>query len=141
MIKELVTDEAILTTPCVPATADDAQIAQDLIDTLASIEDAACIAANQIGETKALCVYLDENDVPRVLYNPKIMLGLSGVKTEEGCLTRDEDVLTKVTRYEHIKLAYDELVEGELKHRKGDFSGWQAQMIQHMVDHCKGKLV
>ncbi len=141
MIKELVRDETILSTPCAPATADDAPIAQDLIDTLASIEDGACLAANQIGETKALCVYLNEKDEPRVLYNPKIMLGLSAVKTEEGCLTRDEDAISKVTRYEHIKLAYDELVDGALKHRKGDFSGWQAQMIQHMVDHCKGKLI
>lgn len=69
------------------------------------------------------------------------MLGLAAFKTEEGCLTRPEDQLSKVTRYDHMKLAFDELVNGELKHRKRDFAGWEAQMIQHMVDHCKGKLV
>ena len=37
MIKELVKDEAILSTPCEPATAADAEIAQDLVDTLLSI--------------------------------------------------------------------------------------------------------
>lgn len=141
MIKELVFDDAILGTPCEAATAEDASVAQDLIDTLASIEGAACLAANQIGVTKALCVYLDESDKPHVIYNPKIMLGLAAFKTEEGCLTRPEDQLSKVTRYDHMKLAFDELVDGELKHRKRDFAGWEAQMIQHMVDHCKGKLV
>ena len=56
MIKELVFDDAILSTPCEAATAEDASVAQDLIDTLASIEGAACLAANQIGVAKALCV-------------------------------------------------------------------------------------
>lgn len=44
MIKELVKDEAVLSTPCEPATAADAEVAQDLVDTLLSIEDAACLA-------------------------------------------------------------------------------------------------
>ena len=41
MIKELVTDDAILSQRCEPATADDAELAQDLLDTLASLDDAA----------------------------------------------------------------------------------------------------
>lgn len=49
MIKELVTDEAILSQPCETATAEDAAVAQDLLDTLASLDEAACLAANQIG--------------------------------------------------------------------------------------------
>ena len=49
MIRELVNDDELLSTPCEPATADDAELAQDLLDTLESIEDAACLAANQIG--------------------------------------------------------------------------------------------
>ena len=40
MIKELVTDDAILSQRCEPATADDAELAQDLLDTLASLDDA-----------------------------------------------------------------------------------------------------
>ena len=141
MIKELVKDDSVLSTPCRPATAEDAAIAQDLLDTLASIEDAACLAANQIGESVCLCAYIDKADKPHILYNPKIMLGLSAFKTEEGCLTRPEDAIAKVTRYERIKLAYDELVDGTLKPRKRDLMGWEAQMVQHMVDHCKGKLI
>ena len=70
MIKELVKDEAILSTPCEPATAADAEIAQDLVDTLLSIEDAACLAANQIGVTKAICALADDEGNTLVMYNP-----------------------------------------------------------------------
>ena len=37
MIKELVKDDAVLSVPCEPATAEDAPVAQDLVDTLVSI--------------------------------------------------------------------------------------------------------
>ena len=139
MIKELVKDEALLSKPCEAATADDADVAQDLLDTLASLEDAACLAANQIGVTKSIVAYLDENDEAHVMYNSFLKLALGAFKTTEGCLTRDEE--SKVTRFDRIKVAYDELADGALKPRKRDFTGWTAQVIQHMIDHCKGKLV
>ena len=139
MIKELVKDEAVLSKKCTRATAEDEKIAQDLIDTMKSIEDCACLAANQIGETVAMGVYLDDNEDAHVLYNPRIMMGLGAQKLTEGCLTREEP--SKVTRYAKIKGDYDELVDGACKHRKRDFVGWTAQMIQHMIDHCNGKLV
>ena len=139
MIKEIVKDEAILSQPCAKATAEDAQIAQDLLDTLAATEDAACLAANQIGEAKAIVAYLDEQDRPHVMYNPKLLLGLGAFKAAEGCLTRDGE--TAVTRFDRAKISYHELVDGEMKLCKKDFQGWTAQMLQHMIDHCKGKLV
>lgn len=139
MIKELVKDEALLSKPCETATADDVDVAQDLLDTLASLEDAACLAANQIGVTKSIVAYLDENDEAHVMYNPVLKLALGAFKTTEGCLTRDEE--SKVTRFDRIKVAYDELADGALKPRKRDFTGWTAQIVQHMIDHCKGKLV
>ena len=139
MIKELVHDDAILSQPCEPATAEDAAIAQDLIDTMESIDDAVCLAANQIGVTKAIIAFQDDKDEVHVMYNPKILMGLGGAKVEENCLTHEE--VTKVTRFAKIKVAFDELVDGAFKPRKRDYLGWEAQMIQHMVDHCKGKLV
>lgn len=139
MIKELVQDEAILSTPCEPATAEDAPIAQDLIDTIASIDDAACLAANQIGIAKALVVYRDDNGDTHVMYNPKVLAGFGAAKVEESCLTHEEPV--RVTRFAKVKVTFDELVDGQLKARRRDYTGWTAQMIQHMVDHCKGKLV
>lgn len=139
MIKELVKDEAILSTPCEPATADDAAAAQDLVDTLTSLDDAACLAANQIGVTKAIVAYLDDADEAHVLFNPKVLFGMGAFKAEESCLTREG--VTKVNRFVKVKVAYDELVDGMLKPRKRDFVEWEAELIQHMCDHCKGKLI
>ena len=139
MIKELVHDEAILSVPCEPATAEDAALAQDLVDTLASIDDAVCLAANQIGATKAVIAYQDDSGTAHVMYNPKILMALGGAKVEESCLTHEEPV--RVTRFAKIKVSFDELVDGQLKARRRDYTGWTAQMIQHMADHCKGKLV
>ena len=139
MIKELVHDETLLSRPCAAATAQDADVAQDLLDTLVSIDSAACLAANQIGAEKAIVAYLDEKENPQVMYNPKLLLGIGAFKTEEGCLTRDE--VSVVTRYQRIKVAYDEMVDGALVPRKKDLTDWTAQIVQHMIDHCKGKLV
>ena len=139
MIKELVRDDSILSQPCEPAAAEDAALAQDLVDTLTSLDDAGCLAANQIGTPKAVVAYLDENDQPYVLYNPKVLFGVGAYKVEEGCLTREEP--SKVTRFIKVKVGYDELVDGALKPRKREFTEWTAQMVQHLCDHCKGKLV
>lgn len=139
MIKELVKDEAILSQRCEKATAEDADVVQDLVDTMESIEDCACLAANQIGVTKAIGVYLDEKHEPHAVFNPRVMMGLGAQKVFEECMTRDEP--SKVTRYAKVKISYDELVDGELQAKKRDFTGWVAQMIQHMCDHCQGKLV
>lgn len=139
MIKELVTDDAILSQRCEPATADDAELAQDLLDTLASLDDAACLAANQIGVTKAMFAYVDEKDRARVMCNPHILLGLAPAQVVEGCLTREEE--QRVKRFAKVKVKYQELADGKLVNRQADFLGWMAQVVQHMVDHCNGKLI
>lgn len=139
MIKELVTDEELLSTPCEPATADDAELAQDLLDTLESIEDSACLAANQIGVAKAVIAYKDDKDRAHVMFNPTMQRALRPFRTEEGCLTREE--ASKVTRFDQATFKYQELVDGVLIPRRKEYRGWTAQILQHMIDHCKGKLV
>ncbi len=139
MVKDLVCDDAVLSQVCAPATAQDAELAQDLIDTMNSLEDAVCLAANQIGEAKAVVVYKGDDEKDHVMYNPRVLMGLGPQKLVESCMTHEGE--SRVTRFVKIKVAYDELVDGELKPRKRDFLGWEAQMIQHMCDHCKGKLV
>ena len=139
MIKDLVRDTDILSMAAEPATAADADLAQDLMDTLASLDDAACLAANQIGVPKAVVAYLDDHETPHVMFNPKVLFGMGAFKTVEGCLTLDGD--SRVTRFAKVKVQFDELVNGKLVARRRDFTDWQAQVIQHMVDHCKGKLV
>jgi peptide deformylase len=139
MIKELVHDQSVLSQRCQKATAEDAALAEDLVDTLKSLDDAACLAANQIGVTKAVVVWLDDDGNAHVMYNPRLMMGLQASKAVETCLTLEEPV--KVTRYNKVKVSFDELVDGALVARKRDYVGWEAQMIQHMIDHCNGKLV
>ena len=139
MVKELVYDTDILSTRCAAATAEDAAVAEDLVDTLKATEDAICLAANQIGVTKCVVAYLDDDGEAHVLYNPRILMGLHAQKMIENCMTLEEE--SKVTRYMKVKVAYDELVDGALVAKKRDFMGWEAQMVQHLIDHCKGKLV
>lgn len=138
MIKEIVKDEALLSQPCAPATADDAQVAQDLIDTLASLDEAACLAANQIGVAKCVVAFADD-EKPFVMFNPVMKKALHPSKTVEACLSLDKE--STVTRFEWIAVTFDELVDGKLVNRKQEFQGWSAQLVQHMIDHCKGKLV
>ena len=52
MIKDLVKDEAVLSQPCDAVTAEEAAaLAADLTDTLESLENVACLHANQLGVT------------------------------------------------------------------------------------------
>lgn len=139
MVKELVYDTELLSTRCELATAADAAVAEDLVDTLKATEDAICLAANQIGVTKCVVAYQDDDENIHVLYNPRILMGLHAQKMIENCMTLEGE--SKVTRYMKVKVAYDELVDGELVAKKRDFTGWEAQMVQHLADHCKGKLV
>ena len=139
MIRELVKDEALLATPCEVATADDADLAQALLDTLESIEDAACLAANQIGVAKAVIAYKNEKDRAHVMFNPGMKRALRPARVEEGCLTREGT--TKVTRFDQATFTYQELVDGVLVPRKKECRGWTAQILQHMIDHCNGKLI
>ena len=81
-IKELVHDEALLSTPCEKATAADAEVAQDLLDTMASLDDAACLHANQIGVTHDLFAYVDEKDKPHVMFNPMMKRALGAFKVQ-----------------------------------------------------------
>ena len=76
---------------------------------------------------------------PHVLYNPRLVFGLGASKMEESCLTHEE--VTKSTRYIKCKVAFDQIVDGKMKECRRDYAGFEAQMIQHMIDHCQGKLV
>ncbi|MCI8468557.1 MAG: formylmethionine deformylase [Eggerthellaceae bacterium] len=139
MIKDIITDEAVLSTPCEPATAEDAAVAQDLVDTLLANEDAAALAANQIGVTKAIVAYLNDKNRPVVLYNPQLTQTLKPFPAVEACLSRED--AAAVTRYKWIRVSYDALLNGELMPRKKKLEGWEAQLVQHMIDHCNGVLV
>ena len=139
MIKEIITDEETLSKPCDAATADDAAIADDLVETLLASDEAVCLAANQIGETKRIVAYLNEAGRPVVMYNPQITQKLKPYTAVEACLSREEP--TAVQRYDWVRVSFDRLQDGKLVPAKKKLEGNAAQAVQHMIDHCEGILV
>ena len=136
MVRDIITDEAELTQPSEPATIDDAPIVDDIIDSLRANEEAACLAANQIGEKKAIIVYLNDADKPVVMFNPKITAKLKPFESVESCLSKENP--TAVVRYDYIRVNYEVPVDGKLEPRKKKLEGWSAQLVQHMIDHING---
>ncbi len=139
MIKELVHDEEFLSQPCEPATAEDAQIAQDLLDTLDSMKDECVgLAANMIGEQKCVIVF-DNNGKPKTMFNPRIKWFSSPYTATEGCMSLERDTVVK--RFKRIKVAYQDIEDGKLVDKEASYRDWTAEIVQHQVDHCKGILV
>ena len=112
---------------------------EPLVETLLADDEAVCLAANQIGQTKRIAAYLNEAGKPVVLFNPQITQKLHPFTAVEACLSREE--ASAVVRYEWIRVSYDALVDGKLVPRKKKMEGNAAQAVQHMIDHCEGILV
>ena len=139
MIREIVTDEEFLSKPCEPATADDAGVAQDLLDTMESIgDDCACLAANQIGVSKRIIAYEYEGKY-YVMFNPVIEKAGIPFTATESCLSLKRE--TEVKRFRRVTVAYEVIKNGELDKRKRKIQDWNAEVVQHAIDHCDGILV
>ena len=136
MIRDIMKDADFLQIPSVPATADDLQIAQDLLDTLTH-HKAGCVgmAANMIGISKRIIAFDNEGEY-MVMFNPKLVKTSGAYQTEEGCLSLTG--VRKTKRFQSIKVEYqNEKFQTRLK----TFTGWTAQIIQHEIDHCDGVLI
>ena len=137
MVKELIHDPFLLARKSSPATAEDLQIAQDLLDTLNAHRD-TCVgmAANMIGVTKRIIVFLDGNK-PTLMLNPEILKASGEYEAEESCLSLLGGP-RKCRRYQKIKVRYQTT---SLQTRLKTYEGWTAQIIQHEIDHCNGILI
>ncbi|WP_195420182.1 peptide deformylase [Collinsella sp. D33t1_170424_A12] len=138
MIKEIVHDQILLSQVAEPATAEDAAVAQDLVDTIKSLDDCACLAANQIGVNKAIVAYEQKGHV-FVLFNPKVLAGMKPFRAQEGCLSLES--VSSVKRFQTVRVSFQELVGEQLVPRTRTFQDFTAQCVQHGIDHCAGKLV
>ena len=136
MIRPIIHDPVFLSRPSVPAAAEDVPIAEDLIDTLkANLDRCVGMAANMIGERKRIIV-MARGPMVVAMLNPKI-IGKSGeYETEEGCLSLEGTRKTK--RYRSIRLTWQDV---QMKVHTGTLDGFQAQIVQHEIDHCDGKLI
>ena len=136
MIRPIVHDPLFLARPSVPATEADLPVANDLIDTLrANLDRCVGMAANMIGERKRI-IAMARGPMVVVMLNPKILSKSGEYETEEGCLSLEG--VRKTTRYRSIRLSWQDMQMGE---HIGTLDGFQAQIVQHEIDHCDGILI
>lgn len=136
MIKPIMRDTQFLAQKAVPATPADTDVLTDLRDTLqANTERCVGMAANMIGINKRIII-VQMGILPVILVNPQIVRQAKPYQTTEGCLSLTGERPT--TRYETIEVTYQDQA---FKPHKQAFSGWIAQIIQHEVDHCEGRII
>ena len=136
MIQPIMKDPIFLAQKSVPATKEDLQVAQDLLDTLTAHKD-GCVgmAANMIGVSKRIIAFDNEGKY-MVMFNPEIVKRSEPYEAEEGCLSLTGT--RKAKRYRSIKVQYQ---NEQFQTRLKTFTGWTAQIIQHEIDHCNGVLI
>ena len=136
MIKTIVRDTFFLSRPSEEAAKADLSLAKDMRDTLSANAD-RCVgmAGNMIGVRKrVIIVHTDGGDM--VMFNPVITEKDGPYETEEGCLSLDG--VRKTTRYETITVEYR---DERWNKRRGTYTGFTAQIIQHEIDHLSGVLI
>ncbi|MCQ2468931.1 MAG: peptide deformylase [Ruminococcus sp.] len=137
MVKEIIKDTEFLSQSSVPATKDDMQVVRDLLDTLeANSERCVGLAANMIGVSKTiLAATIGDKNI--VMINPKIVdHSKEPYETEEACLSLSGT--RSVKRYQVITVEY---CDKKFKRRKQIFRDFEAEIIQHEIDHFSGILI
>lgn len=136
MIKPVVKDVLFLGQKSELATKADMQVIKDLEDTLrANLDKCVGMAANMIGVKKRILVFcMGPMIVPMV--NPVILKKEGCYEAEESCLSLTG--FRKTKRYEKIEVEY---LDRNFKKQKHVFVGFQAQIIQHEVDHFEGIII
>jgi peptide deformylase len=136
MVREIVHDPLILARKSSEATAKDAAVAVDLMDTLmAHREHCVGMAANMIGVHKRI-IAVANGPFTMVMFNPKILSKSGEYEVEEGCLSLAG--VRKVKRWKSIRVQWQ---DAGMKEHVALLDGFQAQIVQHEIDHCDGILI
>ena len=131
-------DTVFLACKSADATADDREIAENLLETLkAHKESCVGMAANMIGERKRIIAFVDEKENYTVMLNPVILKQEKPYDTEESCLSLLGGS-RPCKRYKAIKVQYQTV---DMQTRIKSYKGFTAQIIQHEIDHCNGVLI
>ena len=120
------------------------RFAQDMIETMTT-NIGVGLAAPQVDDLRSLIIIdvsseedeEEENLEPFILVNPDIIELSGNCVIEEGCLSIPE-VRVEVERPEEIRVIYQD-IKGNKKDLKCD--GILARVIQHEVDHLRGRLM
>ena len=137
MVREIVKDIIFLKQKSRRATEADICIAEDLLETLkANADRCVGMAANMIGESKTIAAVLAGKDY-LVLINP-VITEKSGreYETEEGCLSLTGK--RSVKRYSVVTVEYYDM---KFKKKKRTFRNFDAQIVQHELDHFEGIII
>ena len=136
MVKAIVRDMFFLGQKSADAVKEDADTGKDLMDTLAANRE-RCVgmAANMIGVKKRIII-VNMGLFDIVMFNPVIVNKDTPYEAEEGCLSLDG--VRRTTRYQNIEVEY---LNAHWKKQRQKYSGWTAQIIQHEVDHCEGRII
>ena len=140
MVRKIMCDPAFLAQSCENATKDDLQVVEDLLDTVMKYKE-GCVgmAANMIGVRKRIVIVLDQlGRIPtyKVMLNPEIIAKRGVYDAEECCLSHRN--IHECTRYRTVTVRFQTTA---METRTETFSGWSAQVVQHVIDHCNGVLV
>ena len=136
MIRPIIHDPIFLAQKSSEATEADLPIAQDLVDTLkANLDRCVGMAANMIGQRKRI-IAISKGPMVIAMLNPRILSAEEEYEAEEGCLSLEGKRKTK--RYRSIRLKWQDV---QLKEHTGILDGFQAQIVQHEIDHCNGILI
>ena len=136
MIQPIVHDPVFLAQRSEDATEADLPVVTDLIDTLkANMDRCVGMAANMIGERKRI-IAIANGPMIVVMLNPEILSASGEYMAEEGCLRLAGTKRTK--RFRSIRLKWQDT---EMKDHVGMLNGFQAQIVQHEIDHCNGIII
>ncbi len=137
MVREIVKNPLILSCKSERAANADIQTAKDLYDTVvAHSEHCVGMAANMIGVHKTILVALIQNKY-QIMINPKIISkSKETYQIEEGCLSLSGT--RPAVRHNWITVEYLDL---NFKRNKKTFRDFEAQIIQHEMDHFHGILI
>lgn len=136
MVKPIMRDPLFLAKKSEPATEADKQVVVDLLDTLkANLDRCVGMAANMIGIRKAIIV-VAAGPFQFAMINPVITKKTGAYQTEEGCLSLNG--VRPCTRYREIEVDY---LDQNFNKKRGKYSDWTAQIIQHEIDHINGVVI
>lgn len=137
MVKKIMKDLLFLGRKAEAATKEDRAIAENLLDTLRAHRD-HCVgmAANMIGEQKAIIAIVEGNRLTAMLNPEVVKKSPKTYKTVEGCLSIPGE--REVERHDWIEVKYRDM---DWHKEKRKFTGFEAEIIQHELDHLEGKLI
>lgn len=136
MIKEINHNLAFLSQKAEPATEEDKQVMEDLLDTLrANLDRCVGMAANMIGVNKNI-IAICQGNKQLAMMNVRITKKSNPYNAQESCLSIAG--VKGTIRYKDIEVEYQ---DQDFVIQKKRFTGFVAQIIQHEVDHCDGILI